>query len=168
MPTLPPLQLLCSLARTLASTLFESKQLRVFQRLCLLQIIKILAHWHSQIQQASLDPAPIANLCLDLAATQSFFAEPSEDDDSATSSLDAVKYINRQQKLAQNDLIYCETAVDVLKEAFALLKSMFTTYQTQILAVVEKTPNDFHRMSILKALLQITKLGQGELSEELA
>jgi hypothetical protein len=72
--------------------------------------------------------------------------------------LNAIQYFDRQQRLSEGDLIFVQTPCDVLKEGFLLIKKMIVNYQETIIKECQTLTDDYHRMSVLKSLLQTSKL----------
>jgi hypothetical protein len=123
-------------------------------------------------QHQKPDPKPVqvwrelaSDLLAEFARDQPYFAMNQRSGGKHIHTrIDAVADFSSEAKKVQSELIYIEDSDELLKEAFYLLKSLVGNYQRTVLALVEEFDLNhrsgiLHRLRLIKALLQTTKLG---------
>lgn len=108
------------------------------------------------------------DVLLAFCRNESFFTSV----DQKSNRIDALKAFAIETKRESSELIFIDSPDDVLKEAVALLKKCADDSTDALFAFIdasteESDRNTIYKLSLLKAIMQTTKLGTGSTEEEI-
>lgn len=119
---------------------------------------------------AKEEPEQLQSLILEVASSTALFMQAPEQ----MQSFNAVSFYNRTQRLHSNEMLFCQSPVDVLKEVFLLLKQLPSLAAENgghlgvLLDLCRQIKDPSHKLQVLKAVLMTVKLGAVGLDQQMS